>query len=126
MTIMQDEGFIYLATPYSSTDEVIRKGRTILAVKHAAKLIKEGNNVFCPIAYNVGLCKYSDVPMDDSPFWMNQDKAFLKKCSKLVVVKMWGWEHSKGILEEIELAKELGIPIEYIEDDLYNVTGNSY
>ena len=48
-------------------------------------------------------------------FWHKYDEWFISRCDKVVVVKMWGWEQSKGVQAEIEIAHKLGIPVEYIE-----------
>ena len=36
-------------------------------------------------------------------------------CEKVVVVKMDGWETSKGVAAEIKIANELGKPVEFME-----------
>jgi dCTP diphosphatase len=41
----------------------------------------------------------------------------LSKCDRVIVLKLPGWENSKGVAAEIARAEELGLPIEWMEMD---------
>jgi hypothetical protein len=116
-------GLKYLASPYSVRGDfsdhqkiVIRDRRYRDVCKLAARLMKEGHLIFCPIAHShpietIGM--YGEIK--DGDFWLRQDYAVLKACSELVVYKMPGWEQSYGVAEEIKFAKENNIPVSYID-----------
>ena len=105
-------GLIYLASAYSHPDPEVRLMRYWAAVKKAAELMKAGENIFSPIAHTheIGLILGDSV---DHSFWMAQDKEILRRCDKLLVLLLPGWSESKGVAEEIEFARSIGIPVEY-------------
>lgn len=43
------------------------------------------------------------------------DRAFIKNASGVIVLMLDGWRESIGVKDEIKLAKELRLPIMYIE-----------
>lgn len=116
---------IYLASPYSVKAKLslamaakLRKQRFENVCRYAAKLMKEGELVFCPIAHShpievIGM----QGEVNSGDFWLKQDFAVLQFCKELRVYMMEGWEESDGVRREIEFAKELNIPITYVKDD---------
>lgn len=105
---------VYLAIPYSHPDHQIKEWRFAEANKMAAKLMKEGVVVFSPISHCHSIALHNSLPTNWE-FWKHFDTAFLSCSSKLLVYKLEGWETSVGVTSEIKIAKELGIPIEYLE-----------
>ena len=79
-----------------------------------AELIASGLVVISPIFYGHNLLNYREMP-GDWKFWQNFCETFLVKSDELWVYKIEGWDLSTGLLSEIELAKQLNIPIRYIE-----------
>ena len=51
----------------------------------------------------------------DWEFWKNFCESFLYKSDELWVYMIDGWDQSTGVKGEIDLAKNLNIPIRYIE-----------
>ena len=51
----------------------------------------------------------------DWNYWKNYLELILPRCDELWVLKMEGWDKSNGVAGEIELAKKLNIPINYLE-----------
>lgn len=103
---------IYLASPYSHQDAAVRQERYWAAVRKAATLMKMGECVFSPIAHTheIGLILGNAVSHE---FWMVQDRAILKHCDRLMVLMLPGWELSKGVGEEIDIANKLGMPVTF-------------
>lgn len=116
--------FSYLASPYSVTDPVsahraivIRDARYRKVCKLAAELMLNGELIYCPIAHShpietIGF--QGEIKSGD--FWLNQDFAVLQHAKELIVFKMDGWDRSSGVAKEIQFAKDLNIPIRYIEN----------
>lgn len=105
---------IYLASPYSHEDPRIMNQRFEDVCRIAAELISQGLVVFSPIAHSASIATRAKLPTNWE-FWMEQDLPFLKCCSRLMVCDtMQGWAASKGIAEEIKVAGELDIPVEYL------------
>jgi hypothetical protein len=106
---------VYLAVPYSNSDEKVREERFLKVNKVAARLLKEGITVFSPISHSHPLALAGDLPTDFD-FWLQFDKTFLSHSKKLIVLMLDGWTTSKGVAGEIKIAQELGLPIEYIKE----------
>jgi len=101
---------IYIAGPYSSDNvmDVLHNIREGIEVSTA--LFKEGYAVFCPwLDYHFVLMdKERKLTVND---FYEYSIAWLKVSEVMLVIG--DWESSKGTLKEIEIAKELGIPILY-------------
>lgn len=111
-------GLTYLASPYSHPDPDVREVRYIAACRAAAKLMLKGVPAFSPIAHTHPIEAHGMSDLMHKPpheFWMKQDIAILRKCEKLAVLCIDGWDRSRGVTEEIHLAQRLGIPVEYIK-----------
>lgn len=105
---------VYVASPYTHIDpaEVERRYREISRV--CAKLVASGVMAISPVTYGHTLLEHYTMP-GDWDFWMNFCISLLSKCDKLMVVKMPGWETSRGVTAEIKFAQENGIEVEFIE-----------
>ena len=109
-------GFIYLAQPYSSPDEATILYRVEQAFKATAKLMDEGNLVFSPIVHTHELGKYINPDLAiKHEFWMEQDIAILRHAAELRILMLEGWQHSKGLAQEVLLAETCQIPITFME-----------
>lgn len=104
---------IYLACPFRHDDLFIQRKRCAAAHYVAAKLTLEGKHVFSPLTHNEQLI---DLTNDKMPgeHWMQFDLAILDICQSLYILKMDGWEASKGVAREIAFAKNKGIQIQEI------------
>ena len=114
---MKDE-YIYLAAPYTSGDTADEKTidrRYFEATAMAAHLSKIGHIVFSPITLghamtSVGLEK-------PHSWWMNWCVTFLHDAAALYVMQADGWQTSKGLRQEINIAQARNIPIVYVKPD---------
>jgi hypothetical protein len=104
---------IYLASPYTHPDPAVRAVRFRATCQTAAKLIREGQIVFAPIAHSHPMTEFG-LPADWQ-FWERYDVEFLRRCSELVVLKLDGWRESRGVQAEIDLALEMDLPIRYLD-----------
>lgn len=109
----------YLACPYSHKDRFVRVARWIAANKAAAKLMSAGQYVFSPISHTHPIEEASEgkLPMGWE-FWEGFDRQYLNFCKKIIVLRIPGWETSKGVTAEIKIGGELGIPVEYMDWDM--------
>ena len=108
------KNLVYLAVPYSHPDERVRQERYEAVTKAAGFLMNEGYIVFSPITHCHHIKQICDLPTGWE-YWEAFDRAYLKHCSKLIVLKLHGWEDSVGVNAEIDIAKEMGIEIEYMD-----------
>ena len=107
-------GFLYLASPYTHPSPTIREERFQAACRATAKLMLEGRCVFSPISHSHPVDTCIGTPQSGD-FWKMQDVPILRHASELVVLKLDGWEQSSGIKWEIELARNLHIPVTFME-----------
>jgi len=105
---------IYLASPYSDFDSRVRLARFHAVVIETAKMAREGHLVFSPICHSHPVATIGCLPLAFD-YWQEWNREMLRRCEKLVVLKLDGWEESQGVQGEIEMAKALGMPIEYRE-----------
>jgi hypothetical protein len=114
---MDDRRLVYLAVPYSDPDPAVRLLRFAAANKAAAKLMREGIYVFSPISHTHPIALAGDLPLGWE-FWAGYDRAILSACRELRVLMLDGWERSVGVRAEIEIAREMSIPVAYyMEED---------
>lgn len=105
---------VYLACPYSHPDKAVQEARFQAVNKAAAKLMAEGTYIFSPISHTHPIALAGKLP-GGWDFWEGYDRTMLDCCSKLIVLKVDGWEKSTGVTAEIKIATELGMLIEYME-----------
>lgn len=105
---------IYLACPFRHADPRVQKKRCAAANYVTAQLSSQGRHVFSPLTHNGILI---DILQDTVPgeHWMQFDLAVLAGCKYLFILKMEGWELSKGVQREILFAQQRGILVEGIE-----------
>ena len=112
---MSNPTFIYLAVPYSHPDAAVREARFNAVNRVAARLMKEGTHVFSPISHTHPIASRWNLPTDWE-YWASYDRVMLSNCDKLVVLMLDGWRDSVGVQAEIDIARELGMVIVFIED----------
>jgi hypothetical protein len=107
---------IYLATPYSDESAAVREERFQVVNRAAAVLMARGLPVYSPISHGHPISLAGELPLGWD-FWGAQCRAILAACEKLIVLKVPGWESSKGVTAEMALARELGLPVEFLDPD---------
>jgi Domain of unknown function (DUF1937) len=112
---------IYLASPYSHPDPEVREQRFQTVCKVAAKLMSKGHLIFCPIAHTHPLVIHGQLATGWE-FWDKYDRAILSKCSEFWVVCLAGWQTSVGVQAEMAIAKELNLPIRFVDSDGETIT----
>jgi Domain of unknown function (DUF1937) len=103
---------IYLASPYSHPDPLVREARFDAACRATAALIGAGQVVFSPIVHGHPLVRFG-MPTDWS-FWQRFDVEYLRRCDEVVVLQIEGWRESGGGRAEIEVARGLGKRVQYL------------
>jgi len=104
---------IYLPSRYSAPAPDVRGERFRAACQVAAEMLKAGMSVFSPIAHSHAIAEQGDA-RDTWEFWRRVDLEFLARCDELVVLKLDGWRHSRGVQAEVATARKLGKPVSYI------------
>jgi len=102
---------IYLSSPYSHPLPSVREERFHAACRATAALLSQGKRVFSPIVHSHPL----DALLQGfgHQFWMDLDEQYLKLCKEVLVLTIDGWAESRGVMQEMQWAQELGMPICY-------------
>jgi hypothetical protein len=106
---------IYLSSVYSNSDPSVREERFRIACRVTAALLRAGQLIVSPIAHSHVLVEHG-LPSDWS-FWERFDRTLLERCDELLVLTLPGWQESVGVQAEIQIARELNIPIRYLDPD---------
>lgn len=111
---MKNNKLIYLATPYTASEPWLREVRERLVTAVAAKLTKKGIHVFSPITESFQYSRMETLP-GGWEYWEEKDTLLVYKCDEVWVLKLRGWKQSKGVIDEIKIAKAAGIPVKYLD-----------
>ena len=101
---------IYLASPYSSEDPVVRKQRYNVVADYTAKQMARGFHIFSPIFYGHQLSEDYNLPTD-AAYWWKFNREFLAASAEFHILIMPGWQQSVGIKQELEFAQAIGLPV---------------
>ena len=116
---------IYLASLYSLNaktdnlqDRITRGKRYQYTLKRLSQMINDGEFVFSPIAHCKVVADEYGLP-HDYEFYKKNDRHFISKSDKVLVLKMvdecGSWEDSEGITDEIQFALDQGIKVGYLD-----------
>lgn len=105
---------VYLASPYTNIDILVCIERFHAACRAAAHLMKQGEIVFAPICHSHPIHAIGGLA-GDWETWKKFDEAMIRRCDKIIVLTLDGWERSVGIKAELEIAEMLCLPIEYMD-----------
>lgn len=105
----------YLASPYSHKSEIVRTFRKLLVDAVGSKFVEKGFHVFGPITESACYSRLSDSIDGEWDFWARHDLLMIDKCDALIVLKIKGWNLSKGVDAETEYAIMKNMPIHYLE-----------
>lgn len=105
---------VYLAVPYSDPDPKVRQARFEASNRAAAMLMRAGDFVFSPISHTHPIALAGDLPLGWD-YWEQYDRAVLACCYRFIILKLDGWNHSKGIKGEVRIAEEFGIEVETMD-----------
>lgn len=108
---------IYIAGPYSSDTVIGMLGNIRNGIKMAARIMAGGFAVFCPWLDHQIFLHLPDGSEMGVPFFQEASMEWLKVSDAVLVLS--GWEKSNGTKSEIQVAKDLGIPVFFGLLDLY-------
>jgi len=104
---------IYIAAPYSHPDKDVVHSRMEMIYHVMGQLTKDGHHVVTPLFMHEIVKRNSGMP-EDYVFWENYCLNMLKRCDKMIVLRLAGWDTSRGVAEEIKFCGKMNIPVEYI------------
>lgn len=105
---------IYIASPYSTADAIIRGYRYLAAFAYVAKLMDRGEICFSPIVYGHQFFVAGHAEQDFR-FWRPFNDVMLRSASVVHVLMLEGWDNSSGIMHELEVSQSLNLPVHFVE-----------
>jgi hypothetical protein len=106
---------VYLATPYSHPQDPTVCAKRFEEVNRAASvLMRRGLHIYSPISHTHPIALAGGLP-GDWEYWNSYCRAILNVCGSMIVLMQPGWQDSKGVREEIAIAVEMGLKIEYMD-----------
>jgi hypothetical protein len=111
---MFKDKLIYLAVPYTHSNEAIEERRFEIVTRVSAELAKRKISNISPITQSHLQNRMVNIP-GTWDFWKNIDKIILEKCDVLVVLRLNGWDESIGVMEEMDIALNNNIPIIFLD-----------
>lgn len=105
---------IYLAGPYSHKLKEVEAIRRIQLTLVSTKLAVAGVTVFSPITQSHEQ-EMTGLLAGDYDTWQKTDRKMVEKMDELWVLMLEGWNHSKGVTDEIYWANRKGKKIRFIK-----------
>lgn len=103
---------VYVAAPYSKIEDKHTLMERIADFSGYYMINHPGEYAITGLVHHYASIQRPDLGTDYK-FWEEFCVGFIKRCDKVLVLMIDGWEKSTGVHAEINLAKRLNIPIEY-------------
>lgn len=100
----------YLASPYSHRDPRVKEFRAFGVQVAAAMLTMQGYRLLEPITSCHAKSQIFQLPTGYE-YWQTRDRDYIARSDGVIVFAMQGWKESVGVCDELEYAKELGLPV---------------
>ena len=94
---------IYFASCYTHLDPKVMEERATKIMAKTAELIRSGYFVFSPITHSHEMAKRHNLP-STFEYWAAANHSMIDWCDTVMVLKLDGWDESKGVDDEITYA----------------------
>ncbi|ATE64006.1 DUF1937 domain-containing protein [Rhizorhabdus dicambivorans] len=108
---------IYLSAPYSSSDPAIRAQRVASAIQAMTTLMAKGRVTICPIVLNHQAIEQLPDGAAQLPgaYWKELELRLADACDQLLVLRLPGWDKSRGVKREMDLFNARAKPVEFLD-----------
>ena len=109
---------IYVAGPFTPLPsqgkaKTVRLNRYLAHLDYACDLVRAGLCVYSPVVLGYHLAFAAGLS-DDHPYWHQMATLMVPICTELHVLRLDGWEQSRGLAYEIDLAQRHHINIKHV------------
>lgn len=109
---------IYLASPYSHRSVAVRRKRFRAVRLAAAHFMQQGLHIYSPIVHGHTIWEtMNHATAPQHSYWIETGLDFLSRCNALYVLCLAGWDASRGIQAELQLAYERNLPTAFYSFD---------
>lgn len=113
---------IYIASPYTHSDPVIMDYRYRTVRDFTAHMMRKNFIAFSPIVYGHEMAKEHDLPTDYE-YWKRFNDYMMRCSVAMCVLRLEGWEESRGVAYELDFAKELNRSVFHYDPATYDLVG---
>lgn len=108
--------YVYLASPYSHRSEQIISERYHATLNYVNMTLETEphHTVYSPIVHYHALAQKHRLPTD-AAFWQARNEDMIAGAKELRILRLTGWEASKGIQLEIAYAESIGKKIVFAD-----------
>jgi hypothetical protein len=111
-----DAQLIYLASPYTHADREVMEQRYQSVMACRAAMMRDGLHIYSPIVDCHEMSKRHELP-HVWKYWQAFDELLISRCDRLWILTIDGWDGSKGVAAETQIAERLHKPLDFIEWD---------
>ena len=106
---------IYVASPYSSPNRAVEETRNINVAVAMGWLMNAYPELsfFSPICHTHPIATLCKLP-GHWEYWKQYDEAMLSRCDEIWVLCLDGWQESKGVTTELELARGFNMVVRLV------------
>lgn len=113
--INETEQYWFLASPHTHPDPAVREWRYEECCRAFAWLLTKGIWVYPAITCtHPTWVNHLSKMTADFRHWKGLNHAFVRGAVGVFVLRIDGWEQSRGVADEMAFAKELGKPVEFM------------
>ncbi len=106
-------GISYVASPYWHPSEPVLQARVTAARIATGEMVRQGVPAFSPVSYTHTILEETGARPPQG--WYGFDLHFLQHAREMIILKLPGWEESRGIMIEKAFAHGRGIPVSHSE-----------
>ena len=103
---------IYLASPYTHENPLVVADRHRSTMTFVAKHLLDGRFIYSPVVYAHTMAMRYSLP-SSAEWWWAFNKTMIERCNVVWVLCLAGYEHSRGVRDELDYAEVLDKPIKY-------------
>ena len=107
----------YLCSPYASPDPEVRKLRFDTVNRVAGILIAHGLMIFSPLSHSMPIAAADPGVPRGFWFWRDFDLHIINLSKEVIVLTLDGWRESEGVTAEIKYARDVGIPVKFVDEN---------
>jgi hypothetical protein len=105
--------YIYLASPYSRADGMLREERYLAAAECVIWLLRAKRWVYSPIVHCHEISKIAELPKGFD-YWQEYNFAMLLYARAFYILTIPGWRESDGVAGELAFSLREGILVRYV------------
>lgn len=107
--------YIYLASPYSDPSPEVMASRYVEACRAAAEILMTGRTVYSPIVHFHPIAEAVPSLPRGFDFWSPHNIIMLRHADEFTILRLPGWEDSRGVAAETDIAKAAGLKISFLD-----------